>query len=132
MSDRVPNDRNISLTPGAARKLSDALVRRRTELGLRSARALGLESGLDYRTITNLEARRRKEVSRNTLAVLEMKLQWPAGYLNSLLETADAVARMVTVELTVPEGASDSDVERAREIAQATFNATIRQISGNV
>lgn len=126
------SDRNITLTPGAARKLSDALVRRRTELGLRSARALGTESGLDYRTITNLESCRRTEVSRNTLAVLEMKLQWPAGYLNSLLAAAEAGARNVTVELSVPDGAVDVDIDRAREIAQATFNATIRQMTGNV
>lgn len=123
-------ERNIQLSQGAARKLADAIVRRRMELGLRSARSLGAESGLDYRTITNLEACRRTEVSRNTLAVLEMKLQWPAGYLNSLLETADAVGVVPTVTLTVPPGANEADVDRAREVAQATFNATIRQMTG--
>lgn len=126
------SERNITLSTGAARRLADALVRRRTELGIRSARAMGTESGLDYRTITSLEACRRDNVSRNTLAVLEMKLQWPAGYLNSLLEAADGAPGAKTIELDVAMSASDSDIARAREVAQATFNATLKSLAGDI
>ena len=126
------SDRNIHLSEGAARRLADAIVRRRTELGWRSARSLGVESGLDYRTITNLEACRRTEVSRNTLAVLEMKLQWPSGYLNALLHAADAATEGSTITLSVPEGATEADIDRAREVAQATFNATLKQMTGRI
>ena len=122
------SERNIELGDESARRLADALVRRRTELGWRSARSMGIEAGLDYRTITNLEACRRTQVSRNTLAVLELKLKWPAGYLNALLETPDS-NKEETVELTVPAGTLPSDVLRARAIAQATFNAAIKGMS---
>jgi hypothetical protein len=85
---------------------------------------MGVEAGLDYRTITNLEACRRTEVSRNTLAVLELKLRWPEGYLNALLDTQPSKEQ--TVELTVPPGTNEVDILRARAIAQATFYAAIK------
>jgi hypothetical protein len=119
-------DRNVNLTPDSARKLADALMRRRIELGIRSARMLGEQAGLDYRTITAIEGRRRDNVSRNTLAVLEMKLNWPAGYLGKLLESADIQEQ--TVELRVPGDASEEDVARARHVAQAAFNATLKEM----
>lgn len=125
-------DRNVNLTPGAAHKLADALMRRRVELGIRSARMFGEQTGLDYRTITSIEGCRRDNVSRNTLAIIEMNLNWPAGYLNKLLEAAAAQEAETTVELSVPEGASSETVLLAREIAQATFNATIRKMSNSV
>ena len=128
----MAHDRNIPLNPAAARKLADAITRRRIELGIRSARMLGTEAGLDYRTITSIEACRRDNVSRNTLGVLEMHLQWPIGYLNALLNAADAATDGTTITLNVPGGATSADVDRAREIAQATFNATLNQMSGNV
>lgn len=120
-------DRNIPLTPGAARRLSDAIIRRRIELGVRSARMLGTEAGLDYRTITSIEACRRETVSRNTLGVLEMHLQWPAGYLMTLIDTADNSE--ATVTLRAPQEASPADIERARQVAQAAFDATLKQMT---
>jgi hypothetical protein len=124
------NDRNVNLTPDAARKLADALMRRRIELGIRSARMLGEQAGLDYRTITAIEGRRRDNVSRNTLAVLEMKLNWPAGYLSKLLESADMESPVV--ELKVPIDANPEDVIRARQIAQAAFNATLTELERGI
>lgn len=123
------SEHNIVLNDEAGRRLSDALTRRRIELGIRSARQLGVESGLDYRTITGIEARRRHTVSRNTLAVLEMQLQWPSGYLMALIESVDA-PRQMTIELEIPKDADPSDVDKARAVAQATFNATLRQLQG--
>jgi len=121
------SDRNITLSPGGARKLADAITRRRIELGIRSARSFGVETGLDYRTITSIEACRRDNVSRNTLGVIEHALRWPAGYLNSLLDSADAVLPEVeTVELVVPANADAATVEKARAIAQSTFDAILR------
>jgi hypothetical protein len=122
-------DRNITLTDAGARKLADAVTRRRIELGIRSARSFGAETGLDYRTITSIEACRRDNVSRNTLGIIEHTLRWPAGYLHALLESADAELPVVeTVELVVPANAADGDVERARQVAQATFDSVLRQM----
>ena len=123
------SEHNITLNQEAAKKLSDALTRRRIELGIRSARQLGSEAGLDYRPITGIEARRRTQVSRNTLAVLEMQLQWPSGYLMTLIETSGMPGPQ-TIELDVPKGSEPVVVERARAIAQATFNATLREMQG--
>gem|GEM_PF-921796 len=75
-------DRNVSLTTSGARKLADAITRRRIELGIRSARSFRPETGLDYRTITSIEACRRDNVSRNTLGSIE----------HTLLESADVEA----------------------------------------
>jgi hypothetical protein len=121
------NEHNMQMSENAARKLSDSLMRRRVELGIRSARQMGQESGLDYRTITGLESRRRAQVSRNTLAILEMQLQWPSGYLVALIEGSDAPVSEV-VEISVPDGASESTVRHARAIAQAAFNAAVREM----
>ena len=121
-------DRNIILSPGAARRLSDAITRRRIELGIRSARMLGTESGLDYRTITSIESCRRDNVSRNTLGVLEMHLQWPVGYLMTLIETADN-ADETHVVLRAPKDANEADVDRARAVAQAAFDAAMKQMT---
>ena len=120
------SDRNINLSEDSARKLSDALMRRRVELGIRSARMLGEQSGLDYRTITAIEGRRRDNISRNTLAVLEMKLNWPAGYLSKLVESADI--KDAVIEIKIPVDSDPQDVIKARQVAQATFNATLKEL----
>jgi hypothetical protein len=122
-------DRNITLSTIGARRLAEAITRRRIELGIRSARAFGVETGLDYRTITSIEACRRDNVSRNTLGVIEHTLKWPAGYLNSLLESADVDQPTVeTVELVVPANADADAVEEARRVAQATFDSMLRRV----
>jgi len=120
------SDRNINLSEDSARKLSDALMRRRVELGIRSARMLGEQSGLDYRTITAIEGRRRDNISRNTLAVLEMKLNWPAGYLSKLVESADI--KDAVIEIKIPVDSDPQDVIKARQVAQAAFNATLKEL----
>ena len=121
------SDRNITLSPGGARPMADAITRRRIELGIRSARSFGTETGLDYRTITSIEACRGNNVSRNTLGVIEHALTWPAGYLYALLESADVpVAEVNTVELVVPSNADADAVEKARAVAQSTFDAILR------
>ena len=121
-------DRNVTLTTNGARKMADAITRRRIELGIRSARSFGTETGLDYRTITSIEACRRDNVSRNTLGIIEHTLRWPAGYLHALLESADVEAPVqATVELVIPDGADEAAVERARAVAQATFDSVLRQ-----
>lgn len=121
-------DRNITLSDSGAKKLAEAVTRRRIELGIRSARSFGVETGLDYRTITSIEACRRDNVSRNTLGIIEHALRWPVGYLNALLQSADVEAPVQpTVELVIPAGADESAVERARSVAQATFDSMLRQ-----
>jgi hypothetical protein len=122
------SESSITLNPEAARKLADALMRRRIELGIRSARQMGNESGLDYRTITGIEACRRSNISRNTLAVLELQLQWPAGYLNALVSAASEPTPETT-ELDIPKGSDVEHIETARAIAQATFNQTLRTLA---
>jgi hypothetical protein len=122
-------DRNITLTDNGARKLAGAITRRRIELGIRSARSFGVETGLDYRTITSIEACRRDNVSRNTLGIIEHTLRWPAGYLDALLESADVETPVqATVELVIPDGANEAAVEKARLVAQATFESVLGQM----
>ena len=75
-------DRNVTLTTNGARKMADAITRRRIELGIRSARSFRPETGLDYRTFTSIEACRSDNVSRNTLGSIE----------HTLLESADVEA----------------------------------------
>lgn len=120
------SDRNITLSPGGARKMADAITRRRIELGIRSARSFGTETGLDYRTITSIEACRRDNVSRNTLGVIKHALKCPAGYLHALLESANAAFdEVVTVELVVPSNA-DAATVGTRAVAQSAFDAILR------
>jgi hypothetical protein len=87
---------------------------------------LGEQSGLDYRTITAIEGRRRDNISRNTLAVLEMKLNWPAGYLSKLVESADI--KDAVIEIKIPVDSDPQDVIKARQVAQAAFNATLKEL----
>lgn len=119
------NNRDIHLDPIAARRLSEILVRRRVELGFRSARKLGLETGLDYRTITSLEGARRDSVTRSTLATLELKLNLPSGYLTNVATDDDSDK---TVSLSVDSDATPEAIEQARLIAQAAFSATLMQL----
>ena len=119
------NNRDIHLDPIAARRLSEILVRRRVELGFRSARKLGLETGLDYRTITSLEGARRDSVTRSTLATLELKLNLPSGYLTNVATDDDSDK---TVSLSVDTDATPEAIEQARLIAQAAFSATLLQL----
>lgn len=116
------SDKFVSLSEEARSQLSDAIVRRRVEMGFRSGRALALEAGLDYRTVSRLESCRSDVVSRTTLAVLELTLHWPAGYLMGIITKK---GRSV-VELKVPGGASTDAVERATKVAQAAFDAALR------
>jgi len=118
--------KDIQLSEDAARKLGGAIVRHRVERGYRSARKLGLESNLDYRTITSLESARRASVSRSTLAVLELCLDLPSGYFLSLVDGDDMPAD--TVELDSPVGVSASAVQQARVVAQAAFEAALQQL----
>lgn len=120
------SQKDIPLTPEAARKLGDTIVRSRVERGFRSARKLGLESNLDYRTITSLESARRNSVSRSTLAVLEMTMNLPSGYFIDIVEGGSTEAE--TIELEVPPGASTQAIELARTVAQAAFDAALTQM----
>lgn len=117
------SQKDIALTPEAAQKLGEAIVRRRVECGYRSARKLGLEADLDYRTITSLEGARRSSVSRSTLAVLELKLDLPSGFFTTM--AAGGATPAETVELDVPTGSSPESVAQARAVAQAAFNAAL-------
>ena len=117
--------KDVQLTSDAARLLGDTLIRKRVELGYRSARKLGLVSQLDYRTITSLESGRRTSVSRSTLAVLEIALAYPQGFLTALVHDGAVPEVNTVVELTVPGNVPKDVVNRARVAAQATFNAVV-------
>lgn len=114
--------KHVPIDPEAARQLADVIVRRRVELGIRSARALAVESGLDNRTISRLESCRADTVSRTTLAALDINLRLPNGYLLGIVTKK---GRSV-VELSVPGNASEADVQRALRVAQAAFDAALR------
>lgn len=113
----------IELDELAASRLGQALARRRIERGHRSARALAREIGLDYRTITAIEAGRARSVERNTFTSLEVGLDWPAGHIDTLVAgTADDPLR-----LSAPDGIADDILARAKAVAQAAFDAALSQ-----
>lgn len=124
------NERNISLSPGAARRLGDAVVRHRVELGYKSARKLGEATNLDYRTITAIEGARRTNVSRTTIAMLEMHLGMSTGALISIAE--DLPKQHEEVALIVGPDIDPVAVDMARLVAQAAFDAAIKQMTGRV
>ena len=126
----MSSENNISLLPVEADRLADALVRRRVELGYRSARALATAIGMDSRTITALESGRRESVSRNTLAALEIALQWDPGHIRGLLDASygsRTFAHEQKVYLTSVE-ASEEEIRVARQVAQAAFESTLASL----
>lgn len=123
-------ENTIVLEPREATRLADALVRRRVELGYRSARALASAIGMDARTITSLESARRSNVSRNTLAALEIALQWEPGHIRGLLEASYGSRTFVheqKVYLTSVE-ANEEEIRVARQVAQAAFESTLASL----
>lgn len=110
----------VQLTPEQSERVGQAILRRRVERGFRSARSLSVASGLDYRTITHLEAGRRDQVSRSTLAIIESILEWPPGHLGGVIKGGGT--RRV-IELRVSADAPSDLVDQARKVAQATFDA---------
>jgi len=125
-------DNAIVLDTDDARRLADAMIRRRIELGYRSARAFGAVSGLDPRTISALEASRRTHVSRNTLAILEVSLKWDPGYINALISSGRASRDEETGRIYIDTGnATDAEIRIARQIAQAAFLSTLETLRSN-
>lgn len=123
-------DNTVSLLPVEATRLADSLVRRRVELGYRSARALASAIGMDARTITSLENARRTSVSRNTLAALEIALQWEPGHIRGLLDASygsRTFPHEQKVYLTSVE-ATEDEIRVARSVAQAAFESTLTSL----
>lgn len=123
-------ENTVRLEPEDARRLADALIRRRIELGYRSARALAAAIGMDARTITGLEGARQANVSRNTLAALELALKWDPGYVNLLIESGRGSRRFPheqEIYLTSAQ-ASDEEIRVARAVAQAAFDSTLASL----
>lgn len=130
----VPSENSIPLTPDDARRLADALVRRRVELGYRSARALSTAINMDPRTITSLESARKTRVSRNTLAALEIAMKWDPGYINALIDSGQASRawpQEQRVYLTTTS-VSDDELAVARSVAQAAFDSTLASLRAGV
>lgn len=122
-------DNTVALDTADARRLADAMIRRRVELGYRSARAFSAASGLDARTISALEASRRAHVSRNTLAILEMSLQWDPGYINALIDSGRATRAEQDHGIYLDAGdATEEEIRIARQVAQATFTSTLESL----
>lgn len=118
----------IDLDREQAARLSQAVVHRRVILGYRSARSLSHAVGLDYRTIAGIERGIPRSVDRNTLATLEVGLNWPAGTIRGIIAGADEdddkqADRDLT--LTMADGISDDIVRGAMRVAQAAFDAYV-------
>ena len=117
----------VELDEKQAQELGQALARRRIALGYRSARALAMHTGLDYRTITALESGLPRSCDRNSLLTLEIGLDWPAGTITRILSDEDG--RTVELHLQIAEDIADDIVEGALKVAQAAFNAYITSTS---
>ena len=126
----MSNEDSVHLEPDDARRLADALIRRRVELGYRSARALAAEIGMDARTITSLESARKTNVSRNTLAALELAMKWDPGYIGVLIDSGQgsrewsSEQRIYLTSSTVNE----EELRIARAVAQAAFDSTLASL----
>ena len=114
----------IDLNAVQAQTLGHALARRRIAMGYRSARSLARETGLDYRTITAIESGQPRAVDRNTLVALEVGLNWPAGTIDSII--TDGALESSDLTLVLANEVSADIVSRARDVAQAAFDAYIR------
>lgn len=126
----MATENTIVLAPEDAQRLADALIRRRIELGYRSARALGQAMDMDARTITALEGARRTSVSRNTLTALEVALKWDPGYIKVLIESGRG-SRNYAEEQRVyiaTVSATEEEVRVARAVAQAAFESTLASL----
>lgn len=123
-------ENNVHLEPNDARRLADALIRRRVELGYRSARALAAEIGMDARTITSLESARKANVSRNTLAAIELAMKWDPGYISVLIDSGQASREWAgeqRVYLTT-SAVNEEELRIARSVAQAAFDSTLASL----
>lgn len=114
----------IELDTAQSAALGQAISHRRVAMGYRSARSLSRETGLDYRTITAIEAGQPRAVDRNTLLALEIGLNWPAGTIQRIIDTGSPGNRKLELELA--DDVSADIVSRARDVAQAAFDAYIR------
>lgn len=123
-------ENTIELNPRCSQRLADALLRRRVELGYRSARAFSAAAGLDARTITALESGRRTNVSRNTLAILENALKWDPGYINALISMEPAGSDDGKLYLSGSD-TSNEDVQIALQVAQAAFDSTLKSLQAD-
>lgn len=112
---------NVDLNEDQASRLGTALVHRRVTMGYRSARALARETGLDYRTITNIESGTPRTVDRNTLVALEVGLNWPVGTMGKIISGSNSES----LQLHLAEEVAEDIVSRALQVAQAAFDAYI-------
>jgi hypothetical protein len=115
----------INLDGDAAIRVSRAITHRRIEMGYRSARALGRETELDYRTITALEAGEPRAVDRNTIHILEVALNWPAGTLDAIIR-GDVEQQETHLVLVRPYDIAQDVIDQAQMVAQAAFDAYIQ------
>ena len=116
---------NVNLDEDAALRVSRAITHRRIEMGYRSARSLGRETGLDYRTITSLEKAEPRDVDRNTIHILEVSLNWPAGTLDAIIR-GDVDFEGSNLILIRPRNIAEEVIEQAQAVAQAAFDAYIQ------
>lgn len=123
-------ENTIGLSPEDARRLADALIRRRVELGYRSARALAAEIGMDPRTITSLESARKTNVSRNTLAALELAMKWDPGYIGVLIDSGQGSRKWSSEQriYLTSSAVNEEDLRIARAVAQAAFDSTLASL----
>jgi hypothetical protein len=116
----------IDLTTAQAQTLAIMVSRRRMQMGYKSARALGRETGLDYRTITAVESGVKQTVDPNTLLALEVGLNLPANSLRDLVDGSDHF-HVSYVMVAIPEEAAEQYsveiVAAAQEAAQAAFES---------
>ena len=67
------------------KRLAALIVRRRTELGMRTTKALADEAGLTPRALGDLENSRRDNYSAGTKLQIERALRWEAGSIDAVL-----------------------------------------------
>lgn len=71
-------------------RLGQYVIARRVALGHRTREAFAQYLGLSARLVSDIEKARRQSYDPGTLALLEQKLQWPAGAVQNVLSGGSA------------------------------------------
>lgn len=107
------------------KRLGQAVVARRIELGMRTTKALSEEASLTPRMLGDLENGRRDNFSGGTKAQIERALQWKPGSIDATLAGGDPTPILGGIVLPEPEGHSLSDSYAGQGMRPGSLAASV-------
>ncbi|MBA9006016.1 hypothetical protein [Thermomonospora cellulosilytica] len=82
-----------SIPQGDWQRLGDLLISRRVELGYQERSAWCKATGLNYKTVTDIELAKRSNFGPQMLAKIELAYQWEPGSIKRVLQGGPPVPR---------------------------------------